>query len=165
MQTCLFWAKIRNPHSGTFGLQSLAWWDGDCMVLCTSRKEPSHLYHPWTTTHTHTPAHVIRLNKTKQYSTTAILSETQSYSIEFVPPVRHEGGEGSRRIVSLSWLALYGVEWLPSSPGRFAPREEIHRTHWIGEWLCPRVGQDLLKKRKIFLLTGNRTTIPRFCNP
>ena len=32
------------------------------------------------------PAHVTRLNRTKQYSATAVSSETQSYSIEFVPP-------------------------------------------------------------------------------
>jgi hypothetical protein len=43
----------------------------------------SHLYYLCATL---TPDHVTRLNRTKQYSTTAISSETQSYSIEFVPP-------------------------------------------------------------------------------
>lgn len=43
----------------------------------------SHLYHPRATL---TPVHFTRLNITKQYSTTTISSETQSYSIESVPP-------------------------------------------------------------------------------
>ena len=43
----------------------------------------TYLYHPRTTL---TPAHVTRLIRNKQYSTTVVSSETQSYSIEFIPP-------------------------------------------------------------------------------
>jgi hypothetical protein len=35
------------------------------------------------------------------------------------------------------------------TPGRFTPRERAPGTHWIGGWLGPRAGLDIVTKRKI----------------
>jgi hypothetical protein len=44
-------------------------------------------------------------------------------------------------------LALAGVEWTASRPGRFTPS-----THWIGGWTNPIAGLDDVEKRKFLTL-------------
>jgi hypothetical protein len=46
-------------------------------------------------------------------------------------------------------LALDGGEWSASHPGCFTPRERDPGTNWIGGWLGPRVGLDMVVKRNI----------------
>jgi len=38
--------------------------------------------------------------------------------------------------------ALDGGEWSASRPGRFAPRERVPGTHWLGGWVGPRAVLD-----------------------
>jgi len=38
--------------------------------------------------------------------------------------------------------------WMVSFTGRFTPRERAPGTHWIGGWVGPKAGQDLVSKRK-----------------
>jgi hypothetical protein len=45
--------------------------------------------------------------------------------------------------------ALDGGEWSASRPGRFTPRERAPVTHWIGDWVGPRAGLDVVLRRKI----------------
>jgi hypothetical protein len=45
--------------------------------------------------------------------------------------------------------ALDGAEWSASRPGRFTLRELGPGTHWIGGWVGPRAGLDVVVKRKI----------------
>jgi hypothetical protein len=45
--------------------------------------------------------------------------------------------------------ALDGGEWSASCPGLFTPREKTPGTHWIGGWVDPRAGLDMVSKRKI----------------
>jgi hypothetical protein len=47
-------------------------------------------------------------------------------------------------------LALVGGERLVSRPCRFIPEERAPGTHWIGGWVGPRAGLDVVEKR-IFL--------------
>jgi hypothetical protein len=44
---------------------------------------------------------------------------------------------------------LDGGEWSASLPGRFSPRESAAGTHWIGGWVGPRTGLDVVVKTKI----------------
>jgi hypothetical protein len=41
---------------------------------------------------------------------------------------------------------LDGGEWSASRPGRFSPRERVSGTHWIGCWVGPRPGLDVVDK-------------------
>jgi hypothetical protein len=41
---------------------------------------------------------------------------------------------------------LDGGEWSASHPGYFTPRERAPSTHWIGGWVGPRYGLDILQK-------------------
>jgi hypothetical protein len=50
--------------------------------------------------------------------------------------------------------ALAGGESSASRPGRFTPRETAPGTHWIGSWMDPRAGLDVVEKGKIFTLPG-----------
>jgi hypothetical protein len=43
--------------------------------------------------------------------------------------------------------ALDGGEWSASRPGCFSPREGAPSTHWIGGWVGPRAGLDVVSKR------------------
>jgi hypothetical protein len=45
-------------------------------------------------------------------------------------------------------LALDGGEWSASCPGHFIPRERAPGTHWIGGWVGPRAGLDMVVRRK-----------------
>jgi hypothetical protein len=38
--------------------------------------------------------------------------------------------------------ALDGGDWSDSHPGRFTPRERAPGTHWIGDWVGPRRGEE-----------------------
>jgi hypothetical protein len=41
------------------------------------------------------------------------------------------------------------AEWLVSRQGRFTPAGvTVQDTHWIGGWVCPRVGLPAVGKRK-----------------
>jgi hypothetical protein len=55
--------------------------------------------------------------------------------------------------------ALDGGEWSAARPGRFAPKERAHGTHWIGDWVGPRAVLDAVVKRKI--PSPHRESIPR----
>jgi len=46
-------------------------------------------------------------------------------------------------------LLLHGGEWSASQPACFTPRERVQVTHWIGGWVSPRAGLDVVTKRKI----------------
>jgi hypothetical protein len=45
--------------------------------------------------------------------------------------------------------ALYGGKWSASSSGRFTTRERAPGTRWIGGWVGPRAGLNMVSKRKI----------------
>jgi hypothetical protein len=45
--------------------------------------------------------------------------------------------------------ALDEREWSASRPDHFTPGEIANGTHWIGDWVGPRVGLDVVEKRKI----------------
>jgi hypothetical protein len=49
-------------------------------------------------------------------------------------------------------LALDGIEWSASRPGRSTPREIATGIHWIGGWVGPRSGVDVVDKRLILTL-------------
>jgi hypothetical protein len=44
--------------------------------------------------------------------------------------------------------ALDGSEWPDSHSGHFSPEEKAHSTNWIGGWVGPEVGMDVIEKRK-----------------
>jgi hypothetical protein len=50
--------------------------------------------------------------------------------------------------------ALVGGKWSASRLGRFTPGERAPGTHWIGGWVGPRTGPDVVKVRKILVLPG-----------
>jgi hypothetical protein len=54
--------------------------------------------------------------------------------------------------------ALAGDERSVSSTNRLNPGEEAPSTHWIGDWVDPRVGLDYVEKRKFLTLTGLKFT-------
>jgi hypothetical protein len=64
---------------------------------------------------------------------------------------RHEDVLGERMYRSTHSLisALDGGELSASRPGRSTPRERDPVTHWIGGWVGPRAGLDMVSKRKI----------------
>jgi len=45
-------------------------------------------------------------------------------------------------------LALDRGEWSASCPGCSTPGKRAPVTHWIGDWVGPRIGQDVVEKRK-----------------
>jgi hypothetical protein len=45
-----------------------------------------------------------------------------------------------------------GSEWSASRPDRFAPRERVPGTTWIGGWVGPRASLDNMEKRKFLTL-------------
>jgi hypothetical protein len=45
--------------------------------------------------------------------------------------------------------ALDGGEWSAPHPSHFTPREIAPGTHWIGGWVGPRSGLDMVSQRKI----------------
>jgi len=51
----------------------------------------------------------------------------------------------TRRILN---SALDGGELKASRPGRFTPGERIPGTHWIKNWMGPRISMDAVAKRK-----------------
>jgi len=44
--------------------------------------------------------------------------------------------------------ALDGGEWSASRPGRFITRQRDRGTRWIGSWIDPRAGLDMVAKKK-----------------
>jgi hypothetical protein len=53
--------------------------------------------------------------------------------------------------------ALDGGEWSASRLGRFTPGDTAPNTHFIGGWMGPRAGLDLMEK-KSFSPSWNRTS-------
>jgi len=43
--------------------------------------------------------------------------------------------------------ALDGGEWSASHPSYYTPRERDPGTHWIGGWVGPRAGPEVVAKR------------------
>jgi hypothetical protein len=67
--------------------------------------------------------------------------------------VCHEDIWGSGGIdLLLLTSALDGGEWSTSGPGRFTPGERSPGTNWIGGWMGPRAGLDVVQERKILPL-------------
>jgi hypothetical protein len=59
---------------------------------------------------------------------------------------RHEDVWGSENIAPpFLTSALDGVEWSALCPCCFTPGETAHGTHWIGGWVGPRAGLDVVK--------------------
>jgi hypothetical protein len=50
--------------------------------------------------------------------------------------------------------ALVGGEWSASRPDCFTPGERALGTHWIGDWVDPKVGLDDVEKKKFLTLPG-----------
>jgi hypothetical protein len=50
--------------------------------------------------------------------------------------------------------ALVGGEWSASHPDHFTPGERTPDTHWIGAWVDPIGGLDIVEKRKFLTLLG-----------
>jgi hypothetical protein len=50
--------------------------------------------------------------------------------------------------------ALAGCEWSASRSCRFIPVERVPAIHWIGDWVGPRVGLNVVEKRKFLTLPG-----------
>jgi hypothetical protein len=48
------------------------------------------------------------------------------------------------------------MEVVSFTSGRYIPGEGAPGTHWIGGWLVPRAGLDVMEKRKILRPAGNR---------
>jgi hypothetical protein len=44
-------------------------------------------------------------------------------------------------------LALAGGEWSALGPGRFTPGERAAGIHWIVDWMGPRAGLDVGKRK------------------
>jgi hypothetical protein len=44
--------------------------------------------------------------------------------------------------------------WLASRPCRFMAEESVLRSHWIGDFVCPRATLGNIKKRKFLALSG-----------
>jgi hypothetical protein len=42
------------------------------------------------------------------------------------------------------------IEWSALSPIRFNPQEFVPATHWIGDLVGPKLGLDIVEKRKTF---------------
>jgi hypothetical protein len=63
---------------------------------------------------------------------------------------RHEDvlGEWRYSFIHPLSLALDGGEWSASRPDRFTPQRKNPGTHWIGGWVGPRAGLDVVSKRK-----------------
>jgi hypothetical protein len=64
----------------------------------------------------------------------------------------HGGGDVWIRVFLTS--ALVGGEWSDSRLGRFAPGSRAPGTHWIGNWVSPGSGMDVVKGRKALPLPG-----------
>jgi hypothetical protein len=64
---------------------------------------------------------------------------------------RHKGVFGEWRYSSTHSVTstLDEGEWSASRPGHFTPMERTPFTHWIGDWVGPRVVLDAVVKRKI----------------
>jgi hypothetical protein len=50
--------------------------------------------------------------------------------------------------------ALDGGEWSASRPCRFTLKETALDAHWIGGWVGPRAGVDIIEKGKILSSVG-----------
>jgi len=53
-------------------------------------------------------------------------------------------------------LALDGRERLASRPDRFILGVRIPGTHWIGGWLGPRAGLDLMAEKNTFIAPAGK---------
>ena len=70
-----------------------------------------------------------------------------------VPHHAMKANWGAERLLpSFLPSALDGGEWTASHPSCFTSTKTSAVTHWIGGWLDPRTGPDVLEDRKIFCL-------------
>jgi hypothetical protein len=51
--------------------------------------------------------------------------------------------------------AVDGGEWSASCPNNFTHRERAPSTHWIGDWVDPRAGLDMVMEGKMPVPVGN----------
>jgi hypothetical protein len=54
---------------------------------------------------------------------------------------------GPTQLHAFLTLAKYGGEWSASCPSRFTPRERAPGTHWLGYWVGPRAGLDVVMRK------------------
>jgi hypothetical protein len=63
------------------------------------------------------------------------------------PCVCHENMWG--KAPHILYLGTNGGEWSASHFDSFTPYGKIHSTHWIGDWVAPTAGLDILDKRNV----------------
>jgi hypothetical protein len=89
---------------------------------------------------------------TRAHQFRGLVSQTQSCPCPlFNWAPCHEGVLGEWRCNSKHSFAstLIRSEWTASRPDRFTPREWVPGTQWIGGWVGPRAGLDVVSKIKI----------------
>jgi hypothetical protein len=72
------------------------------------------------------------------------------------------GGDIAPRILDLSTRWRWVVSFMPQL---LYPRERTPGTNWIGGWVGPKAGLDMVVKRKIPSLTGTHTLNHPACSP
>jgi hypothetical protein len=86
---------------------------------------------------------------------TALMLRVVKYKGKVVPVLkkapRHEDVLEEWRYSSTHSLTsgLDGGEWSDSRPGHFNPRERVTSTHWIGGWVGPCAGLDMVSNREV----------------
>jgi hypothetical protein len=74
--------------------------------------------------------------------------------------MKTHGGAETFLTSALDWGA-----WSASCPGRFTSGEIATGAHWIGDWVGPRVGLDLMEKKQISCPCRVSNPIPRLSSP
>jgi hypothetical protein len=59
--------------------------------------------------------------------------------------------------------ALTGGEWSASRPCRFTPGERAPGAYWVGEWVGPKTGLNVVEKKQFLTLLG--LELRPFCVP
>jgi hypothetical protein len=52
-----------------------------------------------------------------------------------------------------------GGDWSDSLPGHFTPEERAPGTHWLGGWVGPKVGLDVVANKQNSTPAMNRTPV------
>jgi hypothetical protein len=86
-----------------------------------------------------------------QYSIFLFCRQKVKFFLYITKAPHHKDVLGERRYTFTHSLnsAIDGGEWSASRPGRFTPRERATDTHFIGGWVGPTTGLDMVWRRKI----------------
>jgi hypothetical protein len=87
-----------------------------------------------------TPRHLIKTCKNKGKGKVVVVLLTEHHAMKAYC------GSGS---IAEPILSTRHEMWSASRPGRFTPWGRSPFTHWIGGWVGPRAGLDMIVKRKI----------------